>query len=338
MKRKALRAAFPHTLPVLTGYAFLGLAYGILMQSAGFPFWYPALISLVVYAGSMQYAAVPLLGAAFDPAGAFFLTLMVNARHLFYGVSMLEPYRAAGKKTPYLVFAMSDETFSVNVSACPPEGVDRGWFMFWVSLLDQFYWVAASALGGLLGRVLTVSTKGIEFVMTALFVTIFTGQWMEDREHRPALVRLRAVVSFGFWGGQFYSARDGAYCIAAACNAARTGQKGGGTMTTAQSLITIGIIALGTVFTRFLPFWLFPKGKPAPRIVAYLGKVLPCAVMGLLVVYCLKDVQPAAAPYGLPELIAVAATAGLHVWKKNTLLSVGVGTVLYMLLVQLVFV
>ena len=109
-------------------------------------------------------------------------------------------------------------------------------------------------------------------------------------------------------------------------------------MTTAQSLITIGIIALGTVFTRFLPFWLFPKGKPAPRIVAYLGKVLPCAVMGLLVVYCLKDVQPAAAPYGLPELIAVAATAGLHVWKKNTLLSVGVGTVLYMLLVQLVFV
>ena len=186
MKRKALRAAFPHTLPVLTGYAFLGLAYGILMQSAGFPFWYPALISLVVYAGSMQYAAVPLLGAAFDPAGAFFLTLMVNARHLFYGVSMLEPYRAAGKKTPYLVFAMSDETFSVNVSA--------GWFMFWVSLLDQFYWVAASALGGLLGRVLTVSTKGIEFVMTALFVTIFTGQWMEDREHRPALVGLGASV------------------------------------------------------------------------------------------------------------------------------------------------
>ena len=89
---------------------------------------------------------------------------------------------------------MSDETFSVNVSACPPEGVDRGWFMFWVSLLDQFYWVAASALGGLLGRVLTVSTKGIEFVMMVLSVTIFTGQWMEDREHRPALVGLGASV------------------------------------------------------------------------------------------------------------------------------------------------
>ena len=107
---------------------------------------------------------------------------------------LLQAGGVAGKKTPYLVFAMSDETFSVNVSACPPEGVDRGWFMFWVSLLDQFYWVAASALGGLLGRVLTVSTKGIEFVMTALFVTIFTGQWMEDREHRPALVGLGASV------------------------------------------------------------------------------------------------------------------------------------------------
>ena len=109
-------------------------------------------------------------------------------------------------------------------------------------------------------------------------------------------------------------------------------------MTTLQIGITVAACTLATILTRFLPFWLFPKGKPAPRIVAYLGKVLPCAVMGLLVVYCLKDVQPAAAPYGLPELIAVAATAGLHVWKKNTLLSVGVGTVLYMLLVQLVFV
>lgn len=108
-------------------------------------------------------------------------------------------------------------------------------------------------------------------------------------------------------------------------------------MTTAQSLITIGVIALGTALTRFLPFWLFPGGKPVPRIVAYLGKVLPCAVMGLLVVYGLKDVQPSAAPYGLPELIAAAATVGLYVWKKNMLLSVGVSTVLYMLLVQLVF-
>lgn len=194
MRLKALRAAFPHTLPVLTGYLFLGMAYGILMRSAGLPLWYPPFISIVVYAGSMQYAAVPLLCAPFDPVGAFFLTLMVNARHLFYGVSLLETYRATGALEPYLVFSMTDETFSVNVSAHVPQGVDKNWFLFWVSLLDHAYWVAASALGSVLGGLLVFDTKGIEFVMTALFVTIFTGQWMEDREHRPALTGVGASV------------------------------------------------------------------------------------------------------------------------------------------------
>ena len=172
MKRKALRAAFPHTLPVLTGYAFLGLAYGILMQSAGFPFWYPALISLVVYAGSMQYAAVPLLGAAFDPAGAFFLTLMVNARHLFYGLSMLERFRGLGRKRPYLIFAQCDETFSINYSTHPPAGVDEGWFMFFVSLLNQLYWIFGCTLGSLAGSALALNVEGISFAMTALFAVI----------------------------------------------------------------------------------------------------------------------------------------------------------------------
>ena len=190
MRTKALRAAFPHTLPVLTGYLFLGLAYGILMRSAGFPFWYPLVISAAVYAGSMQYAALGLLTAPFDPAGAFFLTLMVNARHLFYGVSMLGRYRGTGKKEPYLVFSLTDETFSINVSASVPPDVDKGWFYFWVSALDQLYWVGAATLGGLLGSAVPFSTKGIEFVMTALFVTIFTGQWMDGREHRPALAGL----------------------------------------------------------------------------------------------------------------------------------------------------
>ena len=233
----------------------------------------------------------------------------VNARHLFYGVSMLEPYRAAGKKTPYLVFAMSDETFSVNVSACPPEGVDRGWFMFWVSLLDQFYWVAASALGGLLGRVLTVSTKGIEFVMTALFVTIFTGQWMEDREHRPALVGLGRIgaVPRVVRGGEFYSARDGAYCIAAACKLDKRRAMDDGTKPDHHWDNRAGY----SVHT-FFRFGCFPAGKRA-RIVAYLGKRCPSCdgpVGGVLFEGCAVVVV---APYGLPELIAVAATAGLHV-------------------------
>ena len=190
MKRKALRAAFPHTLPVLTGYAFLGLAYGILMQSAGFPFWYPALISLVVYAGSMQYAAVPLLGAAFDPAGAFFLTLMVNARHLFYGLAMLERYKGYGWRSFYMIFAMSDETFSITCSATPPEGVDKGWFMFFITLLDQLYWVGSAGLGAALGTVLPFSTEGVDFVMTAMFTVIFLNQWEKDQQHGSALIGL----------------------------------------------------------------------------------------------------------------------------------------------------
>ena len=139
MKRKALRAAFPHTLPVLTGYAFLGLAYGILMQSAGFPFWYPALISLVVYAGSMQYVAIDLLAGGASLISAAIVTLMVNARHLFYGISMLERYKDTGAAKPYLIFALTDETYSVVCSGGVPEGVDRKKYYFWVSLLNQLY-------------------------------------------------------------------------------------------------------------------------------------------------------------------------------------------------------
>lgn len=203
MRLRALRAAFPHTVPVLTGYLFLGMAYGLLMHSAGFPLWLAPALSLVVYAGSMQYAAVPLLQASFDPLGALLLTLMVNARHLFYGVAMLEPYRAAGRRWPYLAFAMSDETFSIHASAAPPADVDRGWFLLWTALLNQSYWVTASLLGGVLGGALTFSTRGVEFVMTALFVTIFTDQWMNTREHRPALAGLGAsLLCLALFGAQ----------------------------------------------------------------------------------------------------------------------------------------
>ena len=191
---KTLRYAFARTLPIMAGYLVLGLGFGVLLQSKGYGVGWSLAMSTLIYAGSMQYVTIDLLAGGASLISAALMTLMVNARHLFYGISMLDKYKGTGWKKPYLIYAMCDETFSVNYTAEIPEGVDRGWFMYWVSLLDQFYWVAASALGGLLGRVLTVSTKGIEFVMTALFVTIFTGQWMEDREHRPALVGLGASV------------------------------------------------------------------------------------------------------------------------------------------------
>ena len=194
MKKKAFRAALPYSLPICIGFLFIAMSYGFLMRSRGFSVFYPMAMSAFIFAGSMEFVAVELLLSAYAPLHAFLLTLMVNARHLFYGVSLLETYRAAGALEPYLVFSMTDETFSVNVSAHVPRGVDKNWFLFWVSLLDHVYWVAASALGSVLGGLLTIDTKGIEFVMTALFVTIFTGQWMEDREHRPALTGVGASV------------------------------------------------------------------------------------------------------------------------------------------------
>lgn len=189
-KRRALKAAFPYTLPILAGFAFLGLAYGILMHSKGFSFLWPMLMSMTIFAGSMEFVAADLLCSAFHPLYAFFLTLMVNARHLFYGISMLDKFKGTGLKKWYLIFGMCDESFSINQSVEPPEGVDRGWFMFFVTLLNQTYWVAGATLGALLGSVLHFDTTGIEFVMTALFTVMFVNQWEEAKDHRPALTGL----------------------------------------------------------------------------------------------------------------------------------------------------
>ena len=180
----ALRAAFPHTLPVLAGFGFLGVTYGILMNVSGFAFWQTALISLTVFAGSMQFVAVNLLLSAFDPLAAFFMTLMINARHLFYGISMLDKYKGLGIKRFYLIFGMCDETFSINCTATPPPSVDRGLFMLSVTALDHFYWVAASTIGGLFGGLIRFKTEGLDFAMTALFVVILTEQ-LRDKKSRP---------------------------------------------------------------------------------------------------------------------------------------------------------
>lgn len=202
-ERKALRAAFPHTLPILTGFLFLGIAYGILMSSRGMGIGWTVLMSALVFAGSMQYAAVTLLTGAFDPLQAFLLTLMVNARHLFYGVAMLEKYRSTGWRKAYLIFGMCDETFSVNCSAKPPEGVERKSFYFWVTLLNHLYWVAGSLTGALAGSVLRLDFKGLDFVLTALFVSIFVGQWRNRPSRLPALVGVGcSVLALALWGAE----------------------------------------------------------------------------------------------------------------------------------------
>lgn len=188
MKTKAFKVALPYTLPICVGFLFIGISYGFLMRSKGFSFIYPMLMSFFIYAGSMEFVTVNLLLSAFNPMYAFLLTLMVNARHLFYGISMLDKYKNVGWKKFYLIFGMCDESFMINCAAAPLPGVDKGWFMFFVTLLNQFYWVAGATIGALLGYVIHIDTTGIEFVMTALFVVMFIGQWEESEDHRSALV------------------------------------------------------------------------------------------------------------------------------------------------------
>lgn len=189
MKRKAFRAAVPYTLPICVGFLVLGMSYGFLMRSKGFSVVYPMGMSLFIFAGSMEFLTVELLLSAFDPVHAFVLALMVNARHLFYGISMLEKYRNTGLKKFYLIYGMCDESFTINCAVSPPD-VDRGWFMFFVTLLNHIYWVSGATLGALLGYILHFDTKGIEFVMTALFVVMFLNQWKEGKHHSAALAGL----------------------------------------------------------------------------------------------------------------------------------------------------
>ena len=195
MKLKALKAAFPFTLPILTGFIFLGFAYGIYMNVNGFSFIYPMLTSLLVYGGSLEFVIVEMLLSPFAPLQTFIIALLLQARHIFYGISMLERYKGLGWKKFYLIFAMCDETFSVNYSAKIPEDVDKGWFMFFVTLLDQFYWCASATLGGLVGSLLSFDTTGIRFVMTAMFVVIFIEQWLKEDNHVSSLIGILGALS-----------------------------------------------------------------------------------------------------------------------------------------------
>lgn len=202
VNRRALRAAFPRTIPVMAGYLVLGAGYGLLLQSRGYSFLWAVLISTTIYAGSMQYVAVDLLSSGASLLSAGLLTLMINARHLFYGLSMLEKYRPVrGVRKGYLIHTLTDETYSLLCTAQPPEGVEAEGFYLWVSLLNQLYWIAGSALGGLLGQALPFDTTGVDFAMTALFVVTFTDQWLDRKNHLPALigvgVSILSLLCFG---------------------------------------------------------------------------------------------------------------------------------------------
>lgn len=184
-EKKAFQAAFPVTLPVLTGFACLGLAYGVLMQTKGYgPLW-ATLMSAVAFGGSMQFVAITLLTTVFDPLQALLLSVMVNARHIFYGLSLLGKYQGVGKLRAFLIYTLCDETFSLVSTVEPPAHVEKKRFYFWISFLNYSYWVVATALGGLLGRFITMDTTGLDFALTALFVVLFMEQW-KKQENRFA--------------------------------------------------------------------------------------------------------------------------------------------------------
>lgn len=199
--KPALKAAFPFTIPIFAGYWFLGLTYGILMNVSGFSFVWPMVMATVIYSGSVEFVAVKVLLSSFHPLQSFVMAFMIGARHLFYSLSMLDRFKHTGWKKPLLIYFMSDETFSVNYTVRAPEGIDKGWFMLWISLLDFFYWLSGATLGGIFGNLITFSTKGLDFVMTAMFVVIFTEQWLKDKSHVSAVLGIvLSVVSLVAFG------------------------------------------------------------------------------------------------------------------------------------------
>ena len=194
MNKQTLRTAFLDTLPVMTGYVFLGFGFGILMYQSGYGVLWSFAMSFFIYAGSMQYMAVSLLTGGASLVTAALTTLVVNARHLFYGISMVDAYKGLGRKKPYMIFSLTDETYSLVSQEQLPQDVSRQDYCFLVSVFDHIWWVCGSVLGALAGSLLPINYEGIEFVLTALFVTIFVEQWLSTKNHAPAITGVAATL------------------------------------------------------------------------------------------------------------------------------------------------
>lgn len=201
MKGKALKTVFLDTVPVMTGYLFLGISFGILLGEAGYGLPWAFSMALFMYAGSAQFLSVSLLANHASVLSSAIAIFLLNARHIFYGISLIDTYKDTGKKKPYLIFALTDETYSLVTQNQPPEGMQKHTYCFLVSLLDHIYWIAGCVIGSVAGNFIPISFEGIEFVLTALFVTLFTEQWLSNKNHFPAIVgvisTLLCLVIFG---------------------------------------------------------------------------------------------------------------------------------------------
>jgi len=199
--KERLKKAFIMSIPVLTGYIFLGIGFGIIMESRGFNFLWSFAMGLFIYAGSMQYVAIDLLTGGASLISAAFTTLMVNARHLFYGVSMIDKYKNCGKTKPYMIYSLTDETYSLVVS----DKTEDKKLYFYISLFNHCYWVIGCTLGGLIGLIIPFSTEGIDFALTALFVTVFVEQWLTTKNHLSAIIGIvSTLVCLLFFGSEYF--------------------------------------------------------------------------------------------------------------------------------------
>lgn len=194
MIKKALKAAFPPSLPIMAGYVFLGFGFGVLLQSKGYGAGWAVLMSATIFSGSMQYVAVDLLSSGASVLTAALMTVMINGRYFFYGFSLFDRYEGAGAKKNLMIFEIVDETYSIICSTAVPDGVDRGWYYFFLSALNHLYWIAGGALGAAFGAIVSFNSTGIEFVMTALFIVLFIEQWKSDSDVRVAAIGVGSTV------------------------------------------------------------------------------------------------------------------------------------------------
>ena len=199
--RQAIVRAFPYTIPVLAGYLFIGAAFGVMFADQGYNVLWAVLMSVVVYAGSGQYLATNFFVPGMSILQAVFLTVMVNIRHVFYGLSLVDRYNRFGRKRWYLIFGMTDETYSLVCTTGVPKDVDEEKFLLSITLLNQIYWIIGTVIGSLAFTIISFDSTGIEFAMTALFIVMFMELWYR-RSNRPAelIGMFSAVLCLALFG------------------------------------------------------------------------------------------------------------------------------------------
>ncbi len=205
MTGKAFRKAFKDSLPIMAGYLALGIGYGVLLQSKGFSFWWAILMSVTMFAGSGQYAGVDFMAGGASLLTTAFMTLIINCRHFFYGVSLLDKYRGTGIVKPYLIFGLTDETYSITATTVLEEGINKKKYYFFLTALNHSYWITGCVLGAVLGMFLPFSSEGIDFAMTALFIVIMVEQWLTNKEHLPAILGVATtVICLVVFGAEYF--------------------------------------------------------------------------------------------------------------------------------------